>query len=232
MLNLVLDIETLPCDEKTRDILPEISPPSRLKTEKQISEWKKKMLPKLKENQLLFTALNPNYGRIFCIGMFFFDDEKDFYKAISFHGNEEKPLLKEFWQKLKENNYPYVITYNGLGFDLPFIWKRSVILAVEGTKEFNLRRYTTDYNYDIMAVWCNWDVRNAIKLDNLTKILGVESKSGSGADVYDMWQKREYKKIAEYCMQDVFVTYQCYSRMNFLTTKDHSKIDIEYKEFF
>jgi len=60
----------------------------------------------------------------------------------------------------------------------------------------------------------------------------VESKSGSGADVYEMWQKEKYKEIADYCMQDVFVTYQCYCRLNFLTPKDHSKIDIDYKEYF
>lgn len=232
MLNLVLDIETIPCDEETRKNLPEISPPARLKTEKQISEWKKKLLPKLEEERFILTALNPNYGRIFCIGMFLFDTEKDIYQALSLYGNQEKELLKEFWQKLKENNYPYVITYNGLGFDLPFIWKRSVILDVQGTKEFNLRRYTTDYNYDIMAVWSNWDQRNFIKLNELSKILGVESKSGSGAEVHGMWQKSEYKEIAEYCMQDVFVTYQCFCRLSFLTAIEHSKIDIEYKEFF
>lgn len=232
MMNLVLDIETIPCDEKTREILPVIQVPANLKTQKLVSEWKKEKLPKLREDQYLCTALNPNYGRIFCIGMFFFEKEKNFYKAFSLYGNHEKEILADFWQRLKEANYPYIITYNGLGFDLPFIWKRSVILNVNNTREFNLRRYTTDYNYDIMAVWSNWDSRNSIKLNELTKILEVESKSGTGADVYDMWQGKKYKEIATYCLQDVYVTYLCYCRMNFLTPVTSSKIDVSYQDFF
>jgi hypothetical protein len=148
------------------------------------------------------------------------------------YGNQERELLKEFWQKLKKTNYPYTITYNGLGFDLPFIWKRSVILDVEGVREFNLRRYSTDYIYDVMAVWSNWDSRNYIKLNQLTKILEVESKSGTGADVYQMWQEKKYNEIARYCLQDVYVTYLCFCRMKFLTPIDFSKVDISHQKFF
>jgi len=49
----------------------------------------------------------------------------------------------------------------------------------------------------------------------LARALGVETKSGSGKRVAEMWQSGRGKEIAEYCLQDCYVTYACYSKMTF-----------------
>lgn len=49
----------------------------------------------------------------------------------------------------------------------------------------------------------------------LAKALNVETKSGSGAQVAEMWANGKKEDVAEYCLQDTFVTYGCYSRMVF-----------------
>jgi 3'-5' exonuclease len=46
-------------------------------------------------------------------------------------------------------------------------------------------------------------------------VLDVETKSGSGDQVFDMWTSDKQKDVAEYCLQDVYVTYACYCRMTF-----------------
>ena len=107
------------------------------------------------------------------------------------------------------------ITHNGLGFDLPFIKKRSIIHQVKPSVEISLTRYRTEPVYDTMAVWSNWDSRGWIKLEVLARVLNVEAKSGSGKQVAEMWDKGQGKEIAEYCLQDTYVTYACYCRMNF-----------------
>ena len=99
-----------------------------------------------------------------------------------------------------------IVTYNGLGFDLPFIKKRSIIHQVKPTMEISLAKFRTEPVYDVMAVWGNWDFRGSTKLDILARALGVETKSGSGSEVAAMWAAGKKKEVAEYCLQDVYVT--------------------------
>ena len=227
-VNVVLDIETIPCDDDARKELPPPSPPRTLKDESKIKRWREEKLAEAEEEQYLRTALDANFGRIFCIGMLFFDEKKEFCSGVSIFGKKEDAILSAFWDQFKEYKSPRIVTHNGLQFDLPFIWKRSVILRVQPSMKFNLIRYRTDYVYDTMDVWSNWDMRNAIKLDKLAKVLGLPGKTGTGADVYDLWKAGKHKEIAEYCFQDVYVTYCCYCRMNFIAPVDKSKISVEY----
>ena len=67
-------------------------------------------------------------------------------------------------------------------------------------------------------------MRGWVKLDVLVKALNVETKSGSGAQVAEMWGNDKKKDVAGYCLQDTFVTYGCYSRMVF--QKPHSREDV------
>jgi len=226
-MNVVIDIETIPCDEGTRKQLPSINPPRNLKNESKIKKWREENLAELEKEQYRKTALNANLGRIICIGMLFFSQRNEAHRSISIFGQQENLILSKFWKMIEKYKNPYIITHNGLGFDLPFIWKRSVILQVAPTTHFNLSRYRTDYGYDTMAVWSNWDMRDAIKLDELARILDVARKSGTGADVYDLWRAGKYKDIGEYCLQDIYVTYCCYCRMNFITPVDRSKIPVD-----
>ncbi|MFQ5455762.1 MAG: hypothetical protein ACE5EA_06105, partial [Nitrospirota bacterium] len=63
--------------------------------------------------------------------------------------------------------------------------------------------------------WANWEIRNFIKLDVLARTLGVETKSGSGDQISNMWASGKRKEVAEYCLKDTYVTYACYCRMTF-----------------
>jgi hypothetical protein len=54
-----------------------------------------------------------------------------------------------------------------------------------------------------------------VKLDVLARALNVETKSGSGEQVAEMWEKGQGQELALYCLQDTYVTYACYCRMNF-----------------
>ena len=78
-----------------------------------------------------------------------------------------------------------------------------------------MARFRTDPVFDTMAVWSNWDTRGWVKLDVLARALNVETKSGSGAQVSEMWAAGQGEAIAEYCLHDTYVTYACYQRMNF-----------------
>ncbi len=161
------------------------------------------------------SAFDGTFSSIVCIGLLEFSDQLEPRGAVAWYGGNERELLRQFWSRLALNRPSLFITHNGLGFDLSFIKKRSMIHQVKPSIEINLAKFRTDPVYDTMAVWSNWDTRGWVKLDVLARALNVETKSGSGADVAGMWERGQGLELARYCLQDTYVTYACYCRMNF-----------------
>lgn len=161
------------------------------------------------------SSFDGTFSRIVCIGAIVLSDTMEPQGATSWYGPNEKELLRRFWAKLGQFRPSLFITHNGLGFDLPFIKKRSIIHQIKPSCEIILARYRTEPVYDTMAVWSNWENRAWVKLDVLARALKVETKSGSGKQVAEMWANGQAKDIGEYCLQDTYVTYACYCRMNF-----------------
>ncbi len=168
------------------------------------------------ENELYErSAFDGTFSRIICIGVLSFSDAMEPQGSLCWYGSNEKELLRQFWTRLAQDRPSLFITHNGLGFDLPFIKKRSVIHQVKPSVDISLARFRVEPVFDTMAVWSNWETRGWVKLDVLARALNVETKSGSGKQVADLWAKGQRREIAEYCLQDTYVTYACYCRMNF-----------------
>ncbi|MCC6965785.1 MAG: ribonuclease H-like domain-containing protein [Nitrospira sp.] len=161
------------------------------------------------------SSFDGTFSKIVCIGLLEFTDNLEPRGAISWYGANEQALLRAFWSHLAQSRPSLFITHNGLNFDLPFIKKRSIIHQVKPAMDINLAKFRAEPVYDTMAIWSNWDNRGWVKLDVLARALKVESKSGSGSQVAQMWADGQGKEIALYCLQDTYVTYGCYCRMNF-----------------
>ena len=195
MKRLVLDIETIPI------------------TGEEITAEEAKKL-----------ALDALSGRIVCISFIVVDEFKA-QSAVSIVSDDEAKLLIDFWSILRRENIKSFVAHNGLSFDLPYIWKRSVINKVNPSIQLDLRRYRSDFVYDTMCVWGNWEPRGNPSLNALARGLGIGAKSGSGDQVLQLWREGRYKEIAEYCLQDCWLTYQCYGRMNFSPTTEKSLVE-------
>lgn len=161
------------------------------------------------------SAFDGTFSRIVCIGLLEFSDQMEARSAVAWYGGNERELLRRFWARLAQDRTTLFITHNGLGFDLPFLKKRSIIHQVKPSLDINLAKFRTEPVYDTMAVWSNWDTRGWVKLDVLARALQVETKSGSGEQVAEMWETGQGLELARYCLQDTYVTYACYCRMNF-----------------
>lgn len=219
-MKVVLDIETIqaPREEWARlvgidSVMVESCSenlPSDLFTHAEAQE-------RLKKEDELYerSAFDATFSRIVCVGVLIFSDAMVPQGAICWYGANERELLRLFWARLGDPRPSLFITHNGLGFDLPFLKKRSVIHQVKPSIEISLARFRTEPVYDTMAIWSNWETRGWVKLDVLARALNVETKSGSGKEVAEMWAAGRGKEIAEYCLQDTYVTYACYQRMTF-----------------
>jgi DNA polymerase elongation subunit (family B) len=170
---------------------------------------------RIEDEQYAKSAFDATFSQIVCIGLLEFSDQLEPRGAVAWYGGDEQELLRQFWSRLAQSRPSVFITHNGLGFDLPFIKKRSMIHQVKPSVDVNLAKFRTEPVYDTMAVWSNWDTRGWVKLDVLARALNVETKSGSGSQVAEMWEQRQGEELARYCLQDTYVTYACYSRMTF-----------------
>jgi DNA polymerase elongation subunit (family B) len=170
---------------------------------------------RLEEEQYAKSAFDGTFSAIVCIGLLEFSDQMEPRGAVAWYGGNERELLRQFWSRVAQARPSLFITHNGLGFDLPFIKKRSIVQQVRPSLDINLAKFRTEPVYDTMAIWSNWDHRGWIKLDVLARALNVDTKSGSGEQVAAMWEKGQGRDLALYCLQDTFVTYACYCRMNF-----------------
>src|SRR5437763_7263718 len=172
-------------------------------------------------------ALDGDYGRVLTIGLIVEHDSRVVHRGLlgrerqtmMFHLDEAR-TLRGFWKLLKGFNVSrdLVIRHNVFDFDLPFIYKRSVIQRVRPTVELSFARYRSQPIFDTMHHWNKWSPRKYVSLDRLARILGMESSKGQGIDgsrVYDKFCAGCHQEIAEYCMRDVDLVRAIYYRIVF-----------------
>ncbi len=120
---------------------------------------------------------------------------------------EEAPMLEKFWDTVK--GYKSVVTYNGRGFDCPFLLTRSAIHKIKPTKELMPNRYSSDEHIDLMdRLTFFGSVRRRFSLDMWCRAFGIKSpkEEVSGSQVPEMFREGRYLEIARYCARDLFAT--------------------------
>jgi len=203
----VIDIETYP-NEDMIDRLPEPKIDARVKDPAKIEA--KREEGRLK--QIDDMALSPLYGKIACVGHC---QNKEIGCVID---QDEEKVIRTFFDKIipfGQTGSPKIVTWNGMGFDIPFIYKRAIILGVKPSVNMGyfMRRYQTETHCDLMQVWCNW--YGLEKLDNVARALLNEGKEEFDIKEIKNLIKTEdgREKIAHYCNRDVEITSKLFYKM-------------------
>ena len=131
---------------------------------------------------------------------------------------DELELLTAFWDVAK--HYESIITFNGRGFDVPFIYLRSALLNVPiSRKDWLGYRFQTEPHCDLAEQFTFYGVSGRegaarrFNLDFYCKSFGIESPKAQGVtglDVGHMLAAGRYREIAEYCLRDVQATVRLY----------------------
>jgi DNA polymerase elongation subunit (family B) len=131
---------------------------------------------------------------------------------------DETELLTAFWDVAK--HYDSVVTFNGRGFDVPFIYLRSALLNVPISKKNWLGyRYATEPHCDLAEQLTFYSVSGRdgaarrFNLDFYCKAFGIVSPKShgiSGLDVGRLMVEGKFRDIAEYCLRDVRATVELY----------------------
>jgi 3'-5' exonuclease len=130
---------------------------------------------------------------------------------------DESELLTAFWDVAK--HYDSIITFNGRGFDVPFVYMRSAVLNVPiSRKDWLGYRYQCDPHCDLADQLTFYGgsregAARRFNLDFYCKAFGIESPKShgiTGMDISQLLGERRYREIAEYCLRDVQATVLLY----------------------
>lgn len=205
-VKLFFDIETLPSEEKTKEVAIEVGRQRKIRSRK--GDEDRVDLEQIYRE----TGFDGTFGRICCIG--FIKEDGVVQRGVL--SGDEKEMLREFW-RLSENVDRF-IGHNVYEFDLPFLYQRSYILGVKPRK-LSFAKYRDLPIYDTQYEWSIWafDKSKNHKLDTLAKVLGLPTSKDEmdGSMVWDFFQNGRQKEICDYCLKDVELVRKVYYRMTF-----------------
>ena len=177
-------------------------------------------------------GLSPLTGYIVAIGVYDTEREKGavYFSApdtklkeseedgIAYKPMSEKEMLEQFWKIAAVCNE--FVSFNGRGFDAPFLAIRSMAHHVVPTKDLLSNRYLSMQrgctHVDLMDQLTFYGAARFRKsLHLFCRALGIESpKAGgtTGDDVAMLYREKKYQDIARYNAGDLIATAALYKR--------------------
>lgn len=158
------------------------------------------------EQQRKEMAVSPEMNRIVAMGWAVGnDDVRSLVVGEKNAGDGETTeidILETLWSLAAQAST--VIGFNILGFDLPTIYVRSMLLDVRPSRQFDLKPWGNDC-IDLMAV--RFPKSSAKRLKWLAAAMDIEVPAGDvdGSRVEELW-KTDPAKVGEYVRSDVSVT--------------------------
>jgi DNA polymerase elongation subunit (family B) len=195
---LFFDIETI-ADESAMEEIEVFAPANYKDPEKiqaYIDDEKKKLISRM--------ALDPDLAKVYAISYKYSD--ADTMCMVT----DEKDMLEHFWDEVR-NADGRLCGYNIIGFDLPFLMRRSMALGVSAPMHMlNFRKYQTYPIVDLMGILYNWDKAKGLKW--VCKRYGIVNNLPEldGSKVATM----DIETLARYAINDVNLTVALYEKMN------------------
>ncbi len=226
---LVFDLETVGEDFDALDKTTKDSLTRWIEREADSQSEYKLMLDDLKQG----LGFSPLTGQIVALGMLDVDTGKAgvYYQSpgvdakrseedgVAYEPMEEKEIVRRFWDVAAK--YQVFITFNGRGFDGPFLVTRSAVHGIRPTKNLMAGRYLYQQHADAIHV----DLLDQLTFYGATRrkgslhlwcrAMGIKSpKSGgvTGDDVGDLFKKKKYLDIARYNVGDLHATRELYQK--------------------
>lgn len=211
MLNgrLSFDLETIPTEEHARRCLAAEYDPSTFKVQHGAKDPEKIATQQLahQADHLLRCredaargSLSGMTGRIACWG---WATGREAHSTIVLSEMQEAQAVGEIIAALRENA---LSTWNGRGFDLPFLLLRAAILGVpipRGMQKGWFQRWETAEHFDGYAA-LKWKTNEMWSLERAAKALGIEPLSvGNGGEIAALFAAGDYESIRAKNLQDV-----------------------------
>jgi DNA polymerase elongation subunit (family B) len=210
-----IDIETI-SNIAMVDCLPEPEAPGNIKDPAKIAA----AIEEKRRKQIDQMALSPLFGRICAYSTWgSLGGGYDVIDEVS--DSAEIGLIERALEHLciTGDSMPEICTWNGFNFDIPFLFKRAMILKVAlpsgcpGGKFF-MKKYQTAPHCDVAQELCNWQTGAYMSLDVAASvILGEKKLDHDFTKFIELIESGKGEEIGIYCMKDSELTYRIYEEV-------------------
>ena len=222
---LFLDIETVP-QKPNFDSLDEIEQQFWTKKANQLSK-KEESPAELYQRAGIYAE----FGKIVCISIGKISGKtSSIFQLQSFIEEDEKLLLLNFKKFLETQQNKLLCAHNGKEFDFPYIARRMLIngIALPKILQFAGKKPWEIPHLDTLELWKFGDYKHYTSLDLFAHIFKIPSpkQETNGEMVYDLWwNKKDKKRIRDYCEQDTLTVAQLYCAFNGLNRLGQEQIE-------
>ncbi len=227
---LFFDLETRSNPENTPLMpAPIIEAPANYKDPQKIAEYIMEKQQTELAKAMERAALDPDYGRILSIGYALGPDEPvtvhvvgdvwfaeytvqaDVDGVLMEYAYSEEDIIKGFWKLFSECG-GQAVGYNILGFDLPYLLRRSMALGIRVPYMPQLAKFRTEPVTDLMMILYNWGSDRYKGLKQVAKLYRIpnEVPDLDGSKVAEM----DLETLVEYQTSDVKMVQALYQKMN------------------
>ncbi len=190
------------------------------------------------QRQKELMSLNPLTSQVVAIGMLYVaspeaepqgfiysnckgeeTDEGTFSDGTIWRTMSEQEMLVKWWEGLTRQNY-HLVSFNGRGFDCPFLMLRSAALRIKPSVNLmSGTKWRYDNHTDLQDELAFYGFSGGLgpfkrfNFDFYCKSFGIESPKGeglTGKEVPEFFEQGRHREIAEYCMRDVHATWKLY----------------------
>ena len=133
--------------------------------------------------------------------------------SVEYASGDERAMLGWFWDTIPK--YPQFITFNGRGFDCPFLMLRSAMAGIAPTRNLMPYRYDASVHCDLLEQFTFYGAVRRFNLDSYCRSFGIRSPKSEGvkgADITRLHAEGKFREIAQYCFRDVKATAELFAR--------------------
>lgn len=201
---LFFDIETT-ANPDAIALLPEPSAPANYKDADKIAQY----VSEKKAEQIAQAPLDADLGKVIAIAMQFgVENQVEVSLAGDPETRTETELIKRFWSAYARAD-GRSCGYNIIGFDLPYLLRRSFELGITVPIFPRLAKFQTEPTIDLMGILYNWGTPRGLKW--VCKRYGIENPLPelNGSQVAEM----DRETLRKYAGNDVYLAVELYKRM-------------------
>jgi len=128
---------------------------------------------------------------------------------------DEEDILRTFINYIDDFNGLFV-TFNGFGFDIPFIIARCAVYGIQirNSRFLMLAKFRSAPHYDVMALLGNWGTF-PVSLQEASLMFDVVNSKDylEGEDILKFLQRATSEELSEYCKGDTWTTWCIFQKM-------------------
>jgi len=227
MATLIFDIETVGEDWSQLDEI----------TKSVLLRWVERSAKNLEEKEVAEKDIkeglgfSPLTGSVVAIGLYDLErqqgvvyytgdgsDSEEVVGDYKLKERSEADMLAEFWEGAE--SYDTFVTFNGRGFDVPFLMHRAAILGIKPTVDMMSGRYLYQQKtvrhidlQDQLTFYGAMQRRGNLHL--FCRAYDIESPKAEGIagdDVAELFREKKFRDIALYNIRDVVATTELYKK--------------------